>query len=115
MGRHLARPQAFLDNLGEVFTRWDNEAFDVTTMFASAENVAVFGNFRYRSNSFGHMVTSPFSILVKVIDGKVTYLQLLEDSYATAARLPQGTFWVVQTEVGGELFGVGTMESFTTD
>ena len=78
-------PQAFLDNLGTMFSRWENQAFNVSTMFASNENVAVFGDFRYRSNSLGKVVVPPFSILVKVVDGKVTYLQFLEDSYATAA------------------------------
>jgi hypothetical protein len=34
------------------------------------ENVAVFGDFRYRSNSLGKVVSSPLSILVKVVDGK---------------------------------------------
>jgi ketosteroid isomerase-like protein len=106
-------PQAFLDNLGEMFTRWDNEVFDVTTIFASDENVAVFGNFRYRSNSLGHMVSSPFSILVKVIDGKVTYLQFLEDSYATAASFRNEGSWVVQTEADGDPFEVGAAESLT--
>ncbi|MGA2926317.1 MAG: hypothetical protein ABSG43_10040 [Solirubrobacteraceae bacterium] len=28
-------PQALLDNLGAMFTRWENQAFNVTTMFAS--------------------------------------------------------------------------------
>lgn len=28
-------PQAFLDNLGTMFTRWDNQELNVTTMFAS--------------------------------------------------------------------------------
>ena len=57
----------------------------MTTMFASGENVAVFGDFRYKSRSLEKMVSSPLSILVKVVNGKVTYLQFLEDSYATAA------------------------------
>jgi ketosteroid isomerase-like protein len=99
-------PQPFLDNLGEMFTRWENQAFDVTTMFASDENVAVFGNFSYKSNSLGKLVSSPFSILVKVIDGKVTYLQFLEDSYATASSFRKGGAWVVQTEPGAEPFEV---------
>ena len=46
-------PQAFLGNLGEMFTRWENQAFNVTTMFASGENVAVFGDFRYKSQLAG--------------------------------------------------------------
>jgi hypothetical protein len=28
-------------NLGMMFSRWENQAFNVTTMFASDENVAV--------------------------------------------------------------------------
>ena len=95
-------PQAFLDNLGTMFARWENEAFNVTTMFASDENVAVFGNFRYRSHSLGKTVSSPFSILLKVVDGKVTYLQFLEDSYATASSFRKSGSWIVQTEPGAD-------------
>ena len=95
-------PQAFLDNLSTMFTRWENQAFNVTTMFASGENVAVFGDFRYRSHSLDKVVTSPFSILVKVVEGKVTYLQFLEDSYATGASFRKSGSWTVQTEPGAE-------------
>jgi ketosteroid isomerase-like protein len=91
-------PKAFLDNLATMFARWENEAFNVTTMFASGEDVAVFGDFRYRSRSLGKVVTSPFSILVKVVEGKVTYLQFLEDSYATASSFRKSGSWTIQTE-----------------
>ncbi|MFI1092313.1 nuclear transport factor 2 family protein [Streptomyces sp. NPDC020917] len=90
-------PQAFLDNLGGMFTRWENQAFNVTTMFGSGENVAVFGDFRYKSHSLDKVVTSPFAMLVKVVDGKVTYLQFLEDTYATAASFRKEGTWTVQT------------------
>jgi uncharacterized protein len=99
-------PQSFLGNLGKMFTRWENQAFNVTEIFASGENVAVFGDFRYKSNSLGKVVTSPFSILVKVVDGKVTYLQFLEDSYATASSFRKGGSWTVQTEAGEQSFEV---------
>jgi hypothetical protein len=81
--------QAVLDNLGQMFTRWGNQAFNVTAMVTSDENVSVFGDYRYKSHSLGKAVSSPFSILVKVIDGKVTYPQFLEDSYATASSTAQ--------------------------
>jgi uncharacterized protein len=99
-------PQAFLDNLRTMFTRWENQAFNVATMFGSDENVAVFGDFRYKSKSLGKVVSSPFSILVKVIDGRVTYLQFLEDSYATAASFRKSGSWTVQTEPDAESFEV---------
>jgi ketosteroid isomerase-like protein len=95
-------PQAFLDNLGTMFTRWENQAFNVTTMFASDENVAVFGDFRYRSHSLGKVVSSPFSIFLKVVDGQVTYLQFLEDSYATASSFRKSGSWTIQTEPNAE-------------
>jgi len=78
----------------------------VTTMFASGENVAVFGDFRYKSRSLEKMVSSPFSILVKVVNGKVTYLQFLEDSYATAASFRKDGSRTVHTETGAEPFQV---------
>jgi ketosteroid isomerase-like protein len=95
-------PKAFLNNLGTMFTRWENQAFNVTAMFGSGENVAVFGDFRYRSYSLGKVVSSPFSIFLKVVDGKVTYLQFLEDSYATASSFRKSGSWTVQTEPGAE-------------
>lgn len=79
-------PQAFLDNLGKMFTRWENQAFNVTTMFASGENVAVFGDFRYKSHSLGKVVSSPFSILAKVVDGKVPQVSPRLDSGTPVAR-----------------------------
>jgi hypothetical protein len=99
-------PQAVLDNLSMMFTRWENQAFNVSTIFASDENVAVFGDFRYKSLSLGKTVTSPFSILVKVVDGMVTHIQFLEDSYATAASFRQSGSWTVQTEPGTDPFEV---------
>ncbi len=99
-------PQAVLENLGAMFTRWENQAFNVTAIVASDENVGVFGDFRYKSHSLGKVVSSPFSILVKVVDGKVTYVQFLEDSYATASSFRKSGSWVVQTEPGAEPFQV---------
>jgi hypothetical protein len=91
-------PQAFLDALGAIFERWENQAFNVTTMFGDDENVAVFGDFQYKSRSLGKLVTSPFSIHARVVDGQVTYVQFLEDTYATAGSFRKEGTWTVQTE-----------------
>jgi ketosteroid isomerase-like protein len=100
-------PQAFLDNLGTMFARWENQGFNVNEMFASGENVAVFGNFQYRSRSLGKVVNSPFSIHAKVVDGRVNYLQFLEDSYATASSFRKKGSWTVQTTPDSNPFDVG--------
>jgi ketosteroid isomerase-like protein len=99
-------PQAFLDNLNGIFSAWDVEAFNVGAIFGSDQNVAVFGDFRYRTKSLGQVVASPFAIWVKVVDGKVTHLQFLEDSYATAASFRKDGTWTVQTEPDAEPFQV---------
>lgn len=104
-------PQAFLKNLNGIFSHWDAEAFNVTTMFASDENVAVFGSFRYKSKSLGKVVASPFAMLVKVVDGKVTYLQFLEDTYATASSFRKDGAWTVQIEANTEPFQVPSTRS----
>jgi ketosteroid isomerase-like protein len=111
------RPQAFLDNLGEMFTRWENQASNVTEIVASGENVAVFGDFRFRSKVLGKAVSSQFSIHVKVVDGKVTYPQFLEDRYAPASSFRRSGTWTVQTEPGAEPYEVypsGTDETTTS-
>ena len=85
-----------------VFSSWDIEAFNITTMFASNENVAVFGDFRYKSKSLGKVVASPFAILVKVVDGKVSYVLFMEDTYATASSFRKDGTWTVQTKADAE-------------
>ena len=46
-------------------------------------------------------MTSPFSIHVEVVDGKVTYLQFLEDTYATAASFRSAGSWIVHADPTG--------------
>ena len=52
------------------------------------------------------IVTSPFAILLRVVDGKVTHFQFLEDSYATAASFRKDGSWTVQTEPDAAPFQV---------
>jgi hypothetical protein len=99
-------PEAFLDNLGLMVHRWGNLAFNLDTMFASGASVAVFGDFCYQSKSLGHIVTSPFAILAEVFDGQITFLQLLEDSYATASSFRKAGSWTVHTDPDLTPFGV---------
>ncbi len=78
-------PQAVIDTYSRVSRYWKNEAFEIGDIFESDGKVAVFGSFSYRSTTLGKAVTSPFSIFVKVSDGKVTYMQFMEDTFGTAA------------------------------
>ena len=83
-------PDAIVNTYSKVQRYWTSEAFEIRDIFSSGENVAVFGSFTYRSKTVGRAVTSPFSILAKVRDGRVTYMQFMEDTFGTAATFRTG-------------------------
>ncbi len=76
-----------VDTFTAVGERWEFLAFEVKDIFGSGENVAAFGSVTLKSRTLGKTFTSPFSILAKVSDGKVRYMQFLEDSFGTASTL----------------------------
>ena len=83
-------PGAIIGTYSRVMRFWKNEAFEIRDILESEGKVAVFGSFTYRSTTLGKAVTSPFSILAKVSDGKVTYMQFMEDTFGTAATFRSG-------------------------
>ena len=74
-----------VDNFAKILECWEMLEFTPAEIFGSDERVAIFGTFKYRSKVLNHVVDSPFAILAKVKDGKVTYIQFMEDTFATAA------------------------------
>lgn len=86
-----AGPQAIIDTFATVNRIWANEAFEIQTLFGAGEDVAVFGSFTYRSRSLGKVSVSPFSIWCKVNeDGKVTYMQFMEDTLGSTDSFKKG-------------------------
>ena len=83
-------PEAVLDTYTRVNRFWHSEAFEIEDLFGEGENVAVFGRFTYRSVTLGKVVTSPFAILAKVRDGRIIFMQFMEDTFATAATFRSG-------------------------
>lgn len=83
---------------------WTKDAFEVTDMFGADDKVAVFGSFTYTSNTLGKSITSPFSVLAKVRDGKVAYFQFMEDTFGTASTFrSSGTSTYRSDPAGGEV------------
>lgn len=76
---------AFVNNLKMIQECWETVEFNPGEIFGTDERVALFGSFKYRSKVLNKIVNSPFSIFAKVKDGKITYLQFMEDTFATAA------------------------------
>jgi hypothetical protein len=81
---------AFVNNLTMIRECWETIEFNPGEIFGSDERVALFGSFKYRSKVLNKIVNSPFSIFAKVKDGKITYLQFMEDTFATAASFCVG-------------------------
>jgi uncharacterized protein len=95
---------SFSKALGEMFSYWEMVSFDATDFLEDDGKVAVFGRFTYRSLSVDTTVTSPFAILAKVDDGLITYLQFMEDTYATASSFRSGGAWVIHNDPNGTPF-----------
>lgn len=93
-----------ISTYSRVMRFWENLNFEIKEIFGVESNVAVFGSFTYKSNTLGKVVTSPFSILAKVKDGKVVYMQFLEDTFATALTFRTGGTWTLRADPeGGEI------------
>jgi uncharacterized protein len=80
-------PEAIVDVLGAVGGAWETKALEVREVLEQGDNVAMFGSFTYRGRESGKEITSLFSILAKVRDGKVHYIQFLEDTFGTSGTV----------------------------
>lgn len=78
---------AFINNMSMIYQCWETLEFNPGEIFGSDERVALFGSFKYRSRVLNQIVDSPFAIFSKVKNGKITYIQFMEDTFATSASL----------------------------
>lgn len=85
----------------DVSEYWSVDSFIPEAVFGEDENVAVFGRFTYTSTKLRKTVTSPFAIFCKVDGGKVTYMQFMEDTFATAASFRSGGSWKFESDPRG--------------
>lgn len=99
-------PKAFSSLFMQVQDYWKIEDFTISTKISSGEDVAIFGKFTYRSVAVDQVFTSPFSIHAKVRDGKMTYFQFMEDTYASASSFRQSGAWTVKTSANAAPFTV---------
>lgn len=72
--------QAFID----VNRYWTVDDFQIHDSFENEDGAAIFGAFTYTSNTLGKTVTSPFAVLARGENGKLSYVQFMEDTFATA-------------------------------
>ena len=93
--------EAISKTFHDVSEYWSIDSFIPELFVGENDSVAVFGRFIYTSTKLGNTVTSPFAILCKVQNGKVTYMQFMEDTFATAASFRSGGSWKFQSDPRG--------------
>ncbi|KAI1819285.1 hypothetical protein F4861DRAFT_527584 [Xylaria intraflava] len=88
--RYRVGPQAFRDTFTRVGLWWTRGPFTIDAIFTDGRgNLTAWGTFDATSNTVGTHVVSPWSSRAVVnAEGKISYFQWMEDTFATAS-----TFW----------------------
>lgn len=80
-------PESIVRAFEGIGAAWETEAFEVRDVLEQGDKVAMFGSFTYRGRQSGVDITSPFSLLAKIKDGKIFFVQFLEDTFGTSGTL----------------------------
>lgn len=80
-------PDSIVKTFEGIGSTWETKAFEVREVLEQGETVAMFGSFTYRGRKSGKDITSPFSLLAHVKDGKISYIQFLEDTFGTSGTV----------------------------
>jgi uncharacterized protein len=86
-------PQSIVDVFNGIGRVWETKAFEVRDVIANENSVAMFGSFTYRTRVLGKEITSPFALLARVTNDRISYLQFLEDTFGTAASFRAAGTW----------------------
>ena len=97
-------PEALVSTFVRVEEFWKLDDFSPEAIFGDDDHVAVFGSYTLTSTVLGKTTTSPFSIYFKLTDGKISYMQYMEDTFATSATFRSGGTWTFRSDpAGGEV------------
>jgi hypothetical protein len=94
-------PENIVKTFVDVGRFWKIKSFEREAMFTDGENVAIFGRFTYMSTVLSKTVTSPFAVFSKVRKGRCTYMQFMEDTFATGASFRSGGKWAFRSDPDG--------------
>lgn len=94
--------QTFID----VGRYWTTDNFEIQDTFENGNGAAIFGTFTYTSNVLGKTVTSPFSVLARGENGKLSYVQFMEDTFATVRSFREGGEYIIKASPDGSPIAV---------
>ena len=99
-----AGAEGLVQTFKDVFTFWSVVAFEPQDSFENSDGAAIFGYFTYRSNTLNKTVTSPLSILARSNNGKLSFVQFMEDTFATVRSFREsGSYHIRANPEGSEL------------
>ena len=101
-------PQSIVDAFSGMGRVWETKAFEIRDVVANEHSVALFGSFTYKTRTLGKETTSPFALLAKVTEDKISYIQFLEDTFATASSFRAGGTWTFRGVATGGDVSVGS-------
>lgn len=89
--------QTFLD----VGRYWTVNDFQIQDSFENKDGAAIFGYFTYTSTLLGKTVTSPFAVLARGGNGKLSYVQFMEDTFATVRSFKESGEYLIKARPDG--------------
>lgn len=106
-------PSEIVDFVGELTAQFNILEFNVETVFAEGNTVAVFGNFLFEHTRTGNLVSeAPFAVNIEFDEeGKISFYHFFEDTYAIATGLrDEGTWNRFDREI---VFGSNAADNLT--
>jgi len=79
--------EAIVKTFEGITKAWETKAFEVRDVIEQGDRIAMFGSFTYVSREFGKEITSLFSLFARMKDGRVAYIQFLEDTFGTSGTV----------------------------
>lgn len=101
-------PQSIVNAFNGIGRVWETKAFEVRDVLVNEHSVAMFGSFTYKTRTLGKEITSPFSLLAKVTNDRISYIQFLEDTFGTAGSFRAGGTWQFRGVATGGDVSVGS-------
>jgi hypothetical protein len=97
-------PEAIVSQLVRVEEYWTLDDFRPQAMFGADQHLALFGSMTVTSKILARSLISPFPIFCKVSDGKVIYMQYMENTFATSSTFRSGGTWTFRSNPGRRSF-----------
>lgn len=94
--------QTFID----VGRYWTTDAFQIQDSFENNNGAAIFGYFTYTSKLLSKTATSPFAVLARGENGKLSYVQFMEDTFATVRTFREGGEYIIKANPEGSEINV---------